>query len=144
MESIDNSIAIQQIFDKPINVVWEAISNPKQMRQWFFEQIEDFKPKIGFKTSFIVKVEDRVYTHLWEVTDVIPNKKIVYSWKYLEYIGEASVLFELIEEDANKTKLTLTNLGLENFPNDAPEFTRQSCVDGWNYFIKNSLKSYLS
>ena len=144
MESIDNSIVIQQIFDKPINVVWQAISNPKQMRQWFFEQIEDFKPKIGFKTSFIVKVEDRVYTHLWEVTDVIPNKKIVYSWKYLEYIGEASVLFELIEEDANKTKLTLTNLGLENFPNDAPEFTRQSCVDGWNYFIKNSLKSYLS
>ncbi|PHR72205.1 MAG: ATPase [Lutibacter sp.] len=143
MESTDNSIVIQQIFDKPINIVWEAISNPKQMQQWFFEQIEDFKPEIGFKTSFVVTVEDRIYTHLWELTDVIPQKKIVYNWKYLEHQGNANVIFELFEVE-NKTKLVLTNLGLESFPNNIPEFTHQSCVDGWNYFIKNSLKNYLS
>ena len=139
----DGSIIIEQIFDTPINLVWKAISEPEQMTKWFFEQIEDFEPKIGFKTSFVVKVEDRVYTHLWELIDAVPLKKIVYSWKYAEHQGEAIISFELSESD-NKTKLTLTNLGLETFPRDVPEFSYESCVNGWTYFINNRLKAYLS
>ncbi len=143
MNHSNDSIIIEQTFDSSTSVVWEAISNPNQMRSWFFEQIKDFKPEVGFKTSFAVQVEDRIYTHLWELTEIIPKQKIVYSWKYAEHEGEGIVIFEL-EEKNSKTLLRLTNLGLETFPKDVPEFSKESCIGGWSYFIKQQLKNYLN
>ena len=52
------------------------------------------------------------------------------------------VVFELIEE-GNQTKLRLTYTVIENFPDNIPEFTRESGIEGWSYFIKKSLKNYL-
>ena len=59
--------------------------------------IESFEPKIGFKTQFKVKSEDRTFTHLWTITEVEPLKKIVYNWKYEEYAGDSFVYFELFQ-----------------------------------------------
>ena len=53
------------------------------------------------------------------------------------------VTFELFEE-LNGTLLRLPNLGLDSFPDDLPEFTRESCLGGWTYFIKEKLLSFLS
>ncbi|NOQ28383.1 MAG: hypothetical protein GQ564_23720 [Bacteroidales bacterium] len=69
-------------------------------------------------------------------------KKIVYDWSYEGISGDAIVIFELFEQ-GNQTNLRLTNRGLESFPKDIPEFTRESCIEGWNYFIKNRLKEFL-
>jgi hypothetical protein len=41
------------------------------------------------------------------------------------------------------TKLRLTAQVLEDFPEDIPEFKRESGVEGWTYFIKKSLKEFL-
>lgn len=142
MNHTNDSIIVEQILDRSISIVWETISNPNKMKQWFFEQIEDFKPEVGFKTSFVVQVEDRIYTHVWEIIEVIPQKKIVYSWKYAEHQGEGIVIYEL-EEKNSKTLLRLTNLGLDTFPKDVPEFSKESCINGWTYFIKQQLKNYL-
>ena len=139
MNHTNDSIIVEQILDRPISNVWKAISNPNEMKQWFFEQIEDFKPEVGFKTSFVVQVEDRKYTHLWEIIEVIPQKKIVYSWKYAEHQGEGTVIFELIEKKSN-TLLKLTNLGLETFPKNVPEFSKESCINGWTLFYKTTIK----
>lgn len=112
------------------------------MKQWFFENIPSFKAEVGFKTAFNVQAPSRDFLHQWEIIEVIPYKKIVYSWKYENISGEGIVTFELIEEN-NQTKLILTNEGLENFPQQYPEFARESCIEGWNYFIKQRLKEYL-
>ena len=69
-------------------------------------------------------------------------KKISYDWRYDGYSGSSIVVFELIEE-GNWTKLRLTYTVVENFPDNIPEFTRESGIEGWNYFIKQSLKQYL-
>jgi len=74
--------------------------------------------------------------------EVIPQKKITYSWQYPDIKGYSTVCFELFEEK-NQTKLKLTAKGLESFPQDIPEFTRESCTAGWNYFIKNRLKDFI-
>ena len=52
------------------------------MKEWFFGNIPDFKPEVGFKTQFNVNVPRRDFMHLWEVTKVIPNKMIVTNWKF--------------------------------------------------------------
>ncbi len=136
------SVIVEQTFNTSINRVWDAITNVEQMRQWFFENIKSFKPEVGFSTKFNVQSQDRDFIHLWELTEVLVKKRIVYNWKYEGYPGDSFVTFELFEQE-NGTKLRLTHEVTENFPADIPEFSRESCTEGWNYFIKNRLKEFL-
>lgn len=138
----NNPIIVEQEFNQPKETVWKAITEFDQMIQWFFENIPDFKPEIGFNTRFNVNAGERSFLHLWEILEVVPEKRIVYDWRYKDYEGRGVVTFELSEK-GGQTTLKLTNEGLESFPDDIPEFTRESCLGGWNYFIKNRLKVYL-
>lgn len=142
MKSTDSPIIVEQTINASKGKIWEAITNVELMRQWFFDNIKSFKPEVGFKTKFKVHSEDRIFTHLWEVTEVDPQQKIVYNWTYDEYPGDSIVNFELIE-NKNSVRLILTTEVLEDFPEDIPEFTRESCIGGWNYFIKERLKEFL-
>ena len=49
---------------------------------------------------------------------------------------------ELFQEDSS-TKLRLTHTVIENFEDNIPEFTRESGLQGWTYFIKESLVNFL-
>jgi len=40
-------------------------------------------------------------------------------------------------------KLILTHKVEESFPDDIPEFSRESGFGGWKFFIKKSLKEFL-
>lgn len=142
MNNDDKPIIVEQTYDSPIDTVWKAITEIDQMRQWFFGSIEDFKPEVGFETTFNVESESRDFLHKWRVTEVAPMKRISYAWKYDGIPGDSTVVFELFEEDG-RTKLTLTHSVLEGFPTDIPEFSRENGVAGWEYFIQQSLKDYL-
>lgn len=50
--------------------------------------------------------------------------------------------FELIGAK-ERTKLSLTHMVIEDFPVNIPEFSRESGVAGWKYFIRKSLKEYI-
>lgn len=142
MQKTDPPIIVEQTFNSSLNRVWEAITEPNQMSQWFFPQIESFKAEQGFKTEFLVEIENRKFTHLWGIMSVETKQKIEYTWRYKEYPGDSMVTFELKEEDTT-VKLKLTATVLEDFPQHIPEFKRESGVEGWNYLIKESLKNYL-
>jgi len=135
-------IVVEQAYTSPIEKVWESITDSSRMRQWFFENIDSFKPEIGFQTAFNVHFHDKDYLHVWKVTEVIPGKKIVYQWKYGGYPGDSYVAWELSAEN-NLTKLKLTHSGMESFPRDNPDFAREVCTDGWNFFIRKRLKEFL-
>jgi uncharacterized protein YndB with AHSA1/START domain len=142
MKKTDEPVIVEQVFNVSRRMVWHAITDLKQMKRWFFENIESFLPEIGFETSFIVENEGRVFPHLWKITEVEPYKKITYNWKYEGYTGDSFVTFELFEQ-GGQTKLILTHRVTESFQNGIPEFKRESCLGGWNYFIKQRLKEYL-
>ena len=48
------------------------------------------------------------------------------------------------KEINNITTLHLNFTVLEAFPENIPEFKRESGVEGWNYLIKESLKNFLN
>ena len=135
-------IIVEQIFNQPANNVWNSITNVEEMRHWFFDNIPDFRAEVGFCTEFSVSTEERNFLHQWKIIEVEPLKKIVYDWSYAEYEGKGIVTFELFE-DNQKTKLSVTSHEMDSFPKDIPEFKRESCIAGWNYFIKQNLKDYL-
>ncbi len=142
MKKIDEPIIVEQTFNVSIEVVWKSITEIDLMRQWYFENIPEFKAEVGFEIQFNVNSQGRDFPHRWKVTEVEPLKKIAYNWKYDGYQGDSLVMFELFKQD-NFTKLKLTHTVLESFPDNIPEFKRESGIAGWEYFIKKSLKDYL-
>ncbi len=135
-------IVVEQSFHCSIDQLWKAITEQQQMINWFFEDIPEFSAKVGFETRFRVDTGERQFTHLWKILEVVPNKKIVYDWRYLEYEGSGIVHFEL-SESASSVMLRVTNKGIESFTAEIAEFSRSSCEAGWSYFLQDSLKNYL-
>jgi uncharacterized protein YndB with AHSA1/START domain len=135
-------IVVEQTFSAPIAMVWEAITDQDQMRQWFFEPMTGFRPEVGFETQFDVKFNGQVYTHQWKVTNVVLGRMIAYAWRYGGFAGDSSVTWEL-SETVNGTKLTLTHQGHETFPHENSAFRRESCQAGWEYFVRESLTAFL-
>lgn len=142
MKRTDPPIIVEHYFSYSPARIWKALTNPQEMRQWFFEQIPDFKPELDFYTEFIIVNEGRTFTHCWTIKEVIPEEKIVYRWNYPEYPGDSNVYFE-IEAQESGSLLRVSTEVLEDFPDDIPEFKRDSCVAGWEYFIQNRLPEYL-
>lgn len=143
MKVTDPLIVVDQLFDKSIDEVWKAITELDQMKEWFFDNIPYFKPEVGFRTQFNVKAPSRDFMHLWEVAKVIPNKMIVTKWRFEGIEGKSLVIFELTGI-GTKTKLTVTNKVTQDFDDSIPEFKRESCIGGWNYFINERLVQFLS
>jgi uncharacterized protein YndB with AHSA1/START domain len=124
-------IVIERTFDAPAEVVWKAITELNQMKQWYMEQLESFAPEVGFQTEFNVHHNGKDFPHIWKVTEAVPGKKIAYSWKYGGFPGESLVTFELFAE-GKKTRLKLTHAGLESFqPEKYPDLARKNFAAGW-------------
>jgi uncharacterized protein YndB with AHSA1/START domain len=132
---------IERTYNAPVNKVWEAITDHEKMEQWYFK-LEDFKPEAGFEFEFMGGSEKQSYRHLCKVTEVIPGKKLKHSWQYDNYPGETFVTWELFDENG-KTMLKLTHTGLETFPQNNPDFAKESFAKGWTYITGTLLQIYL-
>ncbi len=134
-------LVIERVYNAPADRVWQAITDNAQMKQWYFD-IDAFKAEPGFRFSFIGENEGRRYVHLCEVTEVVPGKKLAYSWTYQDYPGHSLVSFELFPQ-GNKTRVVLTHTGLETFPADNPDFKRTNFMEGWTHIIGTGLKTFV-
>lgn len=132
---------IEKTYNAPIAKVWQAITDNNKMKEWYFK-MEDFKPEVGFTFTFEGGSKEKTYIHLCEITEVIPGKKLTHSWAYKGYSGESFVTWELFDEDG-KTRLKLTHTGLETFPQNNPDFAKESFSKGWTYITGTSLANYL-
>ena len=142
MKSTDEPVVVEEAYRVPLATLWTAITMADQMRDWFFKEIEDFQPTLGFQTSFAIEHDGQDYTHCWEIIEVDPAKKIVYDWTYENTPGRGMVVWEL-EAVEGGTKLTMTNKAVESFPQDDPAFHRDSAVQGWEFLINDFLKEHL-
>jgi len=130
----------ETILNAPVSQAWKAITDPDEMKNWYFK-IDRFKPEVGFTFEFYGEAEAKKYLHLCEVTDVIPQKRLQYSWSYKDLPGRSLLTFEL-QPEGDKTRLKLTHAGLDTFPANDPVFSRESFDYGWNEII-SVLKNYL-
>src|SRR5882757_5481554 len=96
-------LVVERTYNAPSHLVWEALTDIAKIRQWTFD-MDDFKPQVGFRFSFFGEDRGVNYHHLCEVKEVIPGKKLSYSWKYKGYEGDSLVSFELFAE-GSKTRV---------------------------------------
>ena len=143
MKKNEDPVVIEEFFETGAEKLWKAITVKEKMIKWFFPNIPEFEPVVGFEIKFDVDTGERIFPHNWKIKEVIKNRLISYFWSYDNYEGLAVVNFELEEKD-NATLLKLYFEILEDFDDLVPEFRRESCIDGWNYFINRNLKNYIN
>jgi uncharacterized protein YndB with AHSA1/START domain len=134
------AIVVERTLIAPVATVWKALTDVEQMRQWYFD-LKEFRPEVGFEFEFVVEHEGNHYHHLCKITEVIPQKKVAYTWRYEDEPGDSLVTFELTPE-GNKTKLRLTHDGLETFPK-TPAYARKNFEQGWNAIVGTELKRFV-
>lgn len=134
------AIVIERTLNASVARVWQALTDVDQMRQWYFD-LKEFRPEVGFEFEFVVEHEGNRYHHLCRVTEVIPQRKIVYTWRYKDEPGDSLVTFELLP-DGEKTRVKLTHSGIETFPK-TPAYARQNFETGWTTIIDSELKEFV-
>ena len=139
-DNLAEAVVIERTFNAPVARVWKALTDVEEMRHWYFD-LKEFKPEVGFEFAFTVEHEGMKYYHLCKITEVIPQKKLAYTWRYEGHEGDSLVTFELFA-DGDKTRLKLTHEGLETFPK-LPSFARKNFMEGWTEIIGSSLKKFL-
>ena len=137
---MDTPVVQEQIYDAPIAKVWQALSTESQLRAWYFPQLKQFEPVVGFVFGFADDGSD--YQKQWQVTQVVAGRKLAHRWAYHGYPGSSEVTFELVAE-GSQTRLILTHTGLASFPDD-PHFARHRFEDGWQQILGSNLKNHLA
>lgn len=143
MKPRDEPIVVIANFETSADQLWKALTNLYDMKQWYFDNIDAFVPELGAESTFVIEHEGLTFTHRWKITEVIPKQQIDYDWWYTEYDGIGHVSF-VIKELENAVQLTLTNTGLETFPEHISSFSRESGEAGWNFLIGTRLRDYLA
>ena len=139
---MNNPLIIEKVYNAPVSKVWKALTDRDEMKQWYF-QLSSFKAEPGFEFEFYGEGrKGEKYLHKCKVIEAVENRKLSYSWRYEGYAGYSVVTFELSEEGKG-TRLKLTHEGLETFPQDSPDFARESFAEGWTYITGTSLSKFL-
>lgn len=135
-------VIIEKEFNASPEKIWKALTDKEQMKQWYFN-LDEFRAEPGFEFKFPGKGNTgENYMHHCKVIEVIPLKKLQYSWEYEGLKGYSVVTFEL-SASGNKTKLRLTHEGLESFPQNNADFAKESFTNGWTQLVTVLLKNFL-
>jgi uncharacterized protein YndB with AHSA1/START domain len=133
-----NPIIVVELLDAPVEKVWQAITTKEEMKDWYFD-LPAFKAEKGFQFQFIATgPKGEEYMHVCEIKEVIPYKKLSYTWTYDGYKGDSLVMFELTKME-DQTKLRLTHSGVESFPKSNSDFDKSNFEMGWTTLITKLL-----
>lgn len=136
-------IVVERTYGAPVALVWRAITDVEQMKAWYMTKLTAFRAEPGFKTEFTVRFKDRDWVHVWEVTTVVPERKIAYRWTFAGIPGESLVTFELTPQ-GERTRLRLTHEGVESFHAEAtPGLERGNFLGGWTELVGAELPAFL-
>jgi uncharacterized protein YndB with AHSA1/START domain len=125
-------------------LIWEALTDPAQLGQWFMEN--DFKPVVGHRFRFTTKPRVKVGFDgivYGEVLEVIPCKRLSYSWKGGPGKGnitlDSVVTWTLTEKD-NGTELLLEHTGFKGLHNYIPYLIMNK---GWKVNVGKKLNGFI-
>ncbi|MDR6940763.1 SRPBCC family protein [Mucilaginibacter pocheonensis] len=138
-------LVIKWHFPHPPEKVWECLTSPQLVSQWLMKN--DFKPIVGHKFQFHSKPLPKmgwdgiVYC---EVLEVIPNQKLVYTWKggpRPGVIGLDTLLTWALTAEDGGTRMVLEHSGFKGFKNIISSIFMES---GWKKGITRRLNELLN
>jgi uncharacterized protein YndB with AHSA1/START domain len=137
------SIKIERVFEASPSLIWKALTDDEKLKLWYMDFKGNFKAEVGHVLEFESgPPEGKQWLHRAEVLEVIENKKLVHTWSYPGYSGEALLTWELVEQEAEKTLLKMSFDFVEPFDPTEDALHRRNFVEGWDGII-NVLVEYL-
>jgi uncharacterized protein YndB with AHSA1/START domain len=125
-------LTITRVFDAPIEMVWKAISESEQTRQWWGPEgytCPDCNVDFRVGGKYLISMQDKDGKKIWSTgvyKEIIPNKKIVSTDSFADengnvvssdYYGMPGMPLEMIvtitlKEVEGKTELKLVHAGM--------------------------------
>lgn len=130
-----DAVVKQHQFPHPIDDVWNAISNGREISIWFIKA--DFEARVGYQYTFTH--QETVITG--EVVTANPVYELVYTWIIRGTEAVTTVSWKLVENDQG-TLLTLEHSGISNYPGNTAVVMFENFRGGWNTCIRD-LEKYL-
>ena len=137
-------LVLNKQINAPVEKVYEAWTNPQMIMQWFGPSPEmtahnaQVDLKVGGEYSIHIKSPEDNSSHNvgGHYEEIVPNKKLVFSWKWEDGQETTQVTVEFHNEGDDKTLLTLTHRG----------FSEQEFADkhtqGWTGCLANLCAQY--
>jgi uncharacterized protein YndB with AHSA1/START domain len=134
MADVDIERAV--VIDAPIAVVWKTITEPEQISRWFADRVEiDLRP--GGRGALFFESSNLTAPLLVEAVE--PPTSFSFRWCHPDaeqpvHGNSTLVTFTLVTETDTRTKLTVTETGLDAMP--LPDDEKQRFADshggGWD------------
>jgi uncharacterized protein YndB with AHSA1/START domain len=140
---MQRDLNIKWFMPHPPEKVWECLVTPELLNQWFMNN--DFKPIVGHHFQFHSKPLPKmnwdgiVYC---EVLEVIPDKKLVYTWKggpRPGVIGLDTILIWTLEPKNGGTEMVLEHKGFKGWKNYLASIFMEK---GWKKIAKRFVKRF--
>ncbi len=133
-EEKSHSLKIVRTFDASPEVVYRAWTDPSVIKRWFGPTVEFSTPiaevdlKVGGKYRIGMKSPDgELYVAIGTYREIIPNEKLVFTWRWESESSEISDTLVTIEfkKSGQNTEMVFTH---ENF---ATEELAKDHQEGW-------------
>ncbi|MCJ7694701.1 MAG: SRPBCC domain-containing protein [Anaerolineaceae bacterium] len=134
MEESQKFIRIEKNIKAPVQQVFFALTNATKLRQWLCDTAI-FGARVGGRVYF---AWDNRYFAAGTILELIPNKKIVYSWYGKDEPNPTLVTIHISSENGH-TKLVLEHSGLDN--STAWLSPTQSIEKGWQVGFENLISN---
>lgn len=128
------------VIDASPEVVFKAISDPKELTNWFPDQAI-LEPRVGGRMNFSFykkysEKNDQGRYPEGTIVEFIPNKKLSYTWEIhsIPDFPKSVVTWELEEIDINKTRVNLMHTGIKS------DKIFKETDAGWTYFSNELVK----
>lgn len=138
---MEQCITVQQAICAPTEKVWQALTDPNEMKKWYFD-MPDFAAVPGHVFSFEAGSEDQKYYHELEILEVDPNKKLVHTWTYPELSQAVTTVEWTLEDSDGATLVTLKHSGVSAFSGLGKDFRQQSFENGWQEIVTKMLRNH--
>ncbi len=120
--------------------LYRALTLGQEIAQWWTSDVE-LAPTVGSKGLF--RWRDYGYEVEVVVEALTPSKEVRWACTRSNMQGTSAWVGSKISFQIKATAPTQSELIFTQSPYSEESSCYQTCVDGWNYFLGKSLKSYL-
>ena len=136
-KSNDIEVRKTKIIERSPKVVFSALTEPEKLAEWFQDEA-DLDNRVGGQIRLVTLKEkhpewnlERNYYMEGTIMDLVPNKRLSYSWKFKHTpnFPETLVTWELEQINPNKTLVKLSHVGFSG--KEKGNFSVESHNQGW-------------
>jgi uncharacterized protein YndB with AHSA1/START domain len=137
-------VVMEREFKVSSERLWTALTDNETMKQWYFDFGGNFKLVPGHVFEWEAGPPDgKKWLHRGKMLEIIPEKKLVHSWGYPGYKGEAKLSWVLTEKSKERTLLRLEFEFVQPFEFGVEALRRKNFKEGWKHIVDTALPDYL-